>query len=96
MDFFGRKLRKSDRLLKKLHMQGVEEQGMRRTSLYAAMTSDADNDADGLFQQPVQEGCCIADNFQSLPISLAKVQYSVNSAASVLEPSTTLPEPSVI
>ena len=37
------------RLLKKLHMPGVEERGMRRTFLYAAVTSDADNDADGAF-----------------------------------------------
>src|SRR3990170_269055 len=40
------------RLLKKLQMQDVEERGMRHTLLYAAMTSDADNDADGLFQLP--------------------------------------------
>ena len=30
-------------------MQGVEEQGVRRTLLYAAMTRDEDNEADGDF-----------------------------------------------
>ena len=37
------------RLLKKVQMQGVEEREMRRTLLYAAITSDDDNDADGPF-----------------------------------------------
>lgn len=30
-------------------MLGVEERGMRRTLLYAAMTNDEDNNADGTF-----------------------------------------------
>jgi len=30
-------------------IQGVEERGMRRSLLYAAVTSDEDNDADGAF-----------------------------------------------
>jgi len=38
------------RLLKKVQMQGVEEREMRRTLLYAAITSDDDNDADGNFK----------------------------------------------
>jgi len=37
------------RLLKKLHMRGVEEQGTRRTFLYAAVPRDDDNEADGDF-----------------------------------------------
>ena len=37
------------RLHKTLHMPGVEERGRRRTFLYASVTSDADNDADGAF-----------------------------------------------
>jgi hypothetical protein len=37
------------RLLKKLQMLGVEERVMRRTQLYAAITSDEDNNADGAF-----------------------------------------------
>ena len=32
-------------------MRGGEERGMRRIRIYAAMTSDEDNEADGLFQQ---------------------------------------------
>ncbi len=43
------------RLLKKLQMQGVEERGMRRIFVYAAVTSDEDNAADGLFQQPAKD-----------------------------------------
>jgi len=38
------------RSLKKFQMQGVEKRGVRRTFLYAAMTSDADDEADGLFE----------------------------------------------
>ena len=37
------------RLLKKLQMLGVEERGMRRTLLYAAITRDDDNNADEAF-----------------------------------------------
>lgn len=36
-------------LLKKFQMLGVEKQGVRRTFLYDAMTSDEDNNADGIF-----------------------------------------------
>ncbi|MDP2689169.1 MAG: hypothetical protein Q8P48_03540, partial [Deltaproteobacteria bacterium] len=59
MDFFSGGLRKgcgktitSLRLLKKLQMRGVEKRGMRRIFVYAAVTSDEDNEADGLFQRP--------------------------------------------
>jgi len=44
------------RLLKKLHMQGpsyIGERGMRRTLLVRRVCRDADNKADGLFQQPI-------------------------------------------
>src|SRR3990170_2695842 len=35
-------------------MLGVEERGMRRTFLYAAVPSDDDNNADGSLRQPVR------------------------------------------
>src|SRR3972149_9408153 len=34
-------------------MRSVEERGTRRTFLYAVVTSGEDNEADGLFEQPV-------------------------------------------
>ena len=37
------------RLLKKLHMRGVEERGTRHTFLYAAVARDEDNNANGFF-----------------------------------------------
>ncbi len=35
-------------------MLGVEKRGMRRIFVYAAVTNDEDNVADGLFHQPVR------------------------------------------
>jgi len=39
----------SGRPLKKFQMLGVEEQGVRRTLLYAGVAKDEDNNADGNF-----------------------------------------------
>lgn len=48
-DAESRVRRESGRLLKKVQMRGVEERDMRRTLLYASMTNDEDNNADGPF-----------------------------------------------
>jgi len=40
-------MQKQNRVLKKFQMRGVEERGMRRTFLYAAMTRNDDDNADG-------------------------------------------------